>query len=459
MSHPRPSYRHHAPLLTVQGDALLRRMEQHPYAPLWNYTCGDQLVEDDHRQLDQMRGELASTPDYAADALPQAMMESLWAHHQRVPHFAKHLPETRVELARTWADLPTLSREDLHRHMPEFVPDGVDLERIVVYTTSGTTGHPLTIPNHPIGAASYQLLLERALATYGVQIPLRPDAMANALVCNQAETIQYAATLSVWNGAGHVKVNLHSNGWRNANDTHAYLTDFDPPLLTGDPFSFAALLDLDIDLHPLALASTAVALSEGLKRQLEARFGCPVFEWISLNEVGPIALACPQGHGHHVLDPAMLVEVLDPEGRPCAPGERGEVTVTGGRNPMLRLLRYRTGDFASMAFGPCACGNPAPRLVDFEGRQLVVLRSVTGSVVNPVDVSRILHPFPIIQHQLVQRADGSVDLALRAAPLDVAPIRRQLEALFGKVALAIRVVDAIEGAGPCGKVMPFIVEA
>ncbi|GAB5537506.1 MAG: hypothetical protein Rubg2KO_37550 [Rubricoccaceae bacterium] len=457
--HPRPSYRRHAPLLTEQGDALLRQMEQHPSAPIWNYTCGDHLIEDDHRQLDQMRLELASTPETTADTLPEAMVETLWAHRQRVPHLAKHLPESRLELAKIWADLPTLSREDLSRHVPEFVPDGVDLERMVVYSTSGTTGHPLTIPNHPIGAASYQLLLERALAIYGVQIPLRPDAMANALVCNQAETIQYAATLSVWNGAGHVKVNLHENGWRQADDARAYLSHFDPPLLTGDPISFAALLDRDLDIQPLALASTAVALSNGLKRKLEARFGCPVFEWISMNEVGPIALACPLGHGHHVLDPGLYVEVLDPEGRPCGLGKRGEVTVTGGRNPMLHLLRYRTGDVASMAFGRCECGSSAPRLVDFEGRQPVVLRSASGGVVNPIDVSRILHPFPIIQHQLVQRADGSVELALRAAPFDTLALRRQLEDLFGGVELAIRFVDALEGAGPGGKVVPFVVEA
>ena len=458
MSHPRPSYRHHAPLLTPEGDALLRRMEQHPHAPIWNYTCGDQLVTGDLRQLDRMRLELMSTPGYTAEEVPEAVVDALWAQRPFVPHLNKNLPPRRARIATTWADLPTLSREDLARHTPEFVPDGMDLDRMVVYSTSGTTGHPLTIPNHPIGAASYQLLLERALKAYGVQIPLRPDAMANALVCNQAETIQYAATLSVWNGAGHVKVNLHENGWRQPDDAHAYLTHFDPPLLTGDPISFAALLDLDIDIHPLALASTAVALSDGLKRQLEARFGCPVFEWISMNEVGPIALACPQGQGHHILDPAMLVEVVDPNGRPCPPGERGEVAVTGGRNPMLRLLRYRTGDHALMAFGPCVCGSSAPRLVDFEGRPPIVLRSATGGVVNPVDVSRVLHPFPIVQHQLVQRAEGSVEVALRAAPFDTSALRRQLERLFGDLDLAIRFVESLEGTGPGGKVVPFIRE-
>lgn len=458
MPHPRPGYRDHAPLLTPAGDALLRRLEQHPHAPRWNYTCGDQLVADDLPRLDRMRGELASTPDAAAGEPPERVLDALWAQRTLVPHLAAHLPGARSALAERWADLPTLSREDLARRVPDFVPDGADLDRIVVYSTSGTTGHPLTIPNHPVGAAAYQLLMERALSIYGVTLPLGPDTLANALVCAQHDTIQYASTLTVWRGAGHVKVNLHPNGWRAAADARAYLEAFDPPLLTGDPVSFAALLDLDADLHPLALASTATALSDGLRRQLAARFGCPVFEWISLNEIGPIALACPAGAGHHTLDPAVFVEVVDDRGRPCAPGERGEVTVTGGRNPVLRLLRYRTGDTAALAFGRCACGSTAPRLVGFAGRPPVVLRGARGGVVNPVDVSRVLHPFPIVQHQLVQRADASVELALRAVPFDTAALRRSLDALFGGVEVSIRFVDAIEGTGPGGKGMPFVTE-
>ena len=39
---------------------------------------------------------------------------------------------------------------------------------------------------------------------------------------------------------------------------------------------------------------------------------------------------------------------LDAFDQPCRLGVRGEITLTGGRNPFLPLLRYRTGDFASL---------------------------------------------------------------------------------------------------------------
>ena len=461
MSHPRPHYADHAPLLTPQGDALLRRMEQHAHAPRWNYTCGDQLTATDLPVLEAMRADLAeSAAVYSANEPPERVLDAVWADRAAVPHLARVVPATRAALGRQWADLPTISREDLAVRTPDVVPDGADLDRMVIYSTSGTTGHPILIPNHPVGAASYQILLERALARHGVRLPLGPDRMANALVCAQAETIQYASVLSVWDGAGHVKVNLDPAGWWRPGDAAAYLEDFDPPLITGDPVAFAALLDLDPDLRPLALVSTAAALADGLRQRLTDRFGCAVFEWYSMNEAGPVATACPLGHGHHVLDPAVYVEVVDADGRPCAPDERGEVTVTGGRNPMLRLVRYRTGDWASMAFGACPCGDPAPRLVGLDGRAPVVFRTPAGALVNPVDVSRVLRPYPLVQHQLVQHADGAFTLALRptASGVDIAAVEADLRALIGTADLDVRVVREIEGMGPGGKVVPYVRE-
>ena len=461
MNHPRPHYADHAPLLTPQGDALLRRIEQHANAPRWNYTCGDRLISADLPVVDRMREDLAeSLTDDTWNEPAERVLDAVWASRHAVPHLTRHLPATRDALRQQWADLPTISREDLAVRTPDFVPEGADLDRMVIYSTSGTTGHPILIPNHPVGAASYQLLLERALSRWGVRLPLGPDRMANALVCAQAETIQYASVLSVWDGAGHVKVNLDPAGWRDPADAAAYLGDFDPPLLTGDPISFAALLDLDADLHPLALVSTAAALAGGLRQRLADRFGCAVFEWYSMNEVGPVASACPLGHGHHVLDPAVWVEIVDADGRPCAPGERGEVTVTGGRNPMLRLLRYRTGDWASMAFDRCLCGDPAPRLVDLEGREPVAFHAADGRTINPVDVSRVLRAYPLVQHQLTQHADGAFTLTLRptASGVDRAAVETDLRTLIGAADLDVRVVREIEGTGPGGKVVPYVRE-
>jgi hypothetical protein len=97
-----------------------------------------------------------------------------------------------------------------------------------------------------------------------------------------------------------------------------------------------------------------------------------------------------------------------------------------------------------------------PRIVDLEGRAPVLLRSATGGRVNPVDVSGVLRGHPVVQHELVQRADGTCELALRAAPglpLDLAAIERDLRTLFGDVPLTVRPDPAL--GDRTGKVLPY----
>ena len=99
------------------------------------------------------------------------------------------------------------------------------------------------------------------------------------------------------------------------------------------------------------------------------------------------------------------LEVLRDDGTQAAPGERGEIAVTGGRNPFAPLLRYRTGDFGHVDYSPCSCGDPMPRLLDLEGRVPVLIRSSDGTPVSTVDLSRILREHPLLLHEFVLHAD------------------------------------------------------
>src|SRR5690606_38699430 len=54
-------------------------------------------------------------------------------------------------------------------------------------------------------------------------------------------------------------------------------------------------------------------------------FGVPIVDLYSTQEVGYIALQCPQQCVYHVQSESVLVEVLDENDAPCAPGEVGRV--------------------------------------------------------------------------------------------------------------------------------------
>src|SRR5260370_1170624 len=114
------------------------------------------------------------------------------------------------------------------------------------------------------------------------------------------------------------------------------------------------LMQIPLRVRPKALISSAMTLLPGLQQQLEAHFGCPVLDIYSLCECRFIAARLPTSHQNNfddafeIIPHDIFVEVLDEQGRLCAPGERGEITLTAGRNPFQAMLRYRTDDFAAM---------------------------------------------------------------------------------------------------------------
>ena len=56
--------------------------------------------------------------------------------------------------------------------------------------------------------------------------------------------------------------------------------------------------------------------------------GLELVDQYSSMELGLIATQCPQHRHYHVQAENVFVEILDDSGRPCRPGETGQVVVT-----------------------------------------------------------------------------------------------------------------------------------
>lgn len=437
--------------------SLLERLREHPDAPRWNHAASDRLAPDDLAALDRLRDELAKERGARSPAPPPpAILHRIVAQRERVPSFRRRLAGI-ADLEKDWERIATMSREDIALGIAELVPDDADLERLIVYRTAGTTGHALLVPHDARAAAAYQPMIEHALARYGIRGAFDAETVACFLVGAQARTVTYATVLQAWSRAGFAKLNLRPSEWPQEDSAQRYFADMAPELLTGDPISFAEMLRLRIAARPRALVSTAVAMSAALRRKLAQAFGCPVIDWYSLTETGPIGYLCPLGEAYHLLPHDLHVEAVRPDGSTAAAGERAEIAVSGGRNPFLPLLRYRTGDWGSLDFSSCACGDPMPRICHLEGRAPVLFRAADGSIVNPVDLSRILREFPFVQHTLAQQTDRSCTLIARATPgvsADAAAVVEALRTVLGDLPIAVR-FDAGLGDREQGKVVPY----
>jgi phenylacetate-coenzyme A ligase PaaK-like adenylate-forming protein len=121
-------------------------------------------------------------------------------------------------------------------------------------------------------------------------------------------------------------------------------------------------------------------LTPSMVRRVRDLIGVPVVDMYSCEEVGNIASSCPAGHGYHVHDEGVLLEVVDDDGEPCAPGETGRVLVTDLVNYAFPLIRYELGDLAVAGeAGVCPCGRGLSRLKRIEGRTWSRVVAMDGS--------------------------------------------------------------------------------
>jgi phenylacetate-CoA ligase len=438
-----PNDQARTPLLDDAGRQLLRQMRDHPDAPHWTYAVGDRLDAQDLLEIERFR-DLLAQPLWSPPAVHAQLV-------QRLPHIAR-LADWSGKV-RQWAELPTSSRADLAMAPETFVPDDADLQRLVIYRTAGTTGHPIAVPHHPVAVAAYLPLVERAAALHGVVLEPSPGGVAAVLLSYQLRTYTYATVLYGWRGAGFAKLNLRPSDWPTPESLDRYLANLAPQLLTGEPVTFAELATREVTVRPRLLLSTSSALSPALRELLQARFGCPVVDWYSMVETGPIAASCRAQQGFHLLSPDLDIEI-DPATADA--NGHGEILVSGGRNPFLPLVRYRTGDRARLEFSQCLCGDPMPRLVDLEGRRAVRLRAADGTPLGGVDVSRALRQFPLLAHQLHQHADGSCTVRLRPLPateVPMADIGAVLRELFQGQQINLSIDNTL---GDMAKIEPYL---
>ncbi|QFY89415.1 AMP-binding protein [Magnetovirga frankeli] len=444
------------PLLDEAGWRMFCRLHQHPLAPRWNYRVGDRLQAADLPALHAYRRQIAEERPRWQPGPPDWLLAWIERLRPQVPLWRQRLP-AGFALRRDWTQIPTSCREDIASRIEQLLPQEAELERLIVYETSGTSsGHALDVPNHPAAVALNHPLLEFALAQHGVRPKLDAQHVACINLGSEARTVTFANVFAAWGNAGFAKVNLHPASW-GREQAQGFFADLRPEFLTGDPLSLATYADWGLDYRPKAMISTASCLSSGLKQRLQSRYGCPVIDFYSSTETGPIAYAGPDDAGFSQLPPDIYLELLDAEGYPVAAGELGEICISGGRNPYLPLLRYRTGDYARLDHVGSRA-DPAPRLYDLQARQPVLFRAHNGTSIHPLDIGYVLRGQVWVQHQLHQAADGSLRLCVRPAlgvRIDQQALRQGFDALFGPLPLEIIETPHLGNDQPGGKLLSY----
>jgi len=144
-------------------------------------------------------------------------------------------------------------------------------------------------------------------------------------------------------------------------------------------------------------------------------FGVGITDTYSCDEAGYLAFECPEFGRFHMQMEGGLVEILDRNGRPCAPGETGRVVVTPLHNYAMPLIRYDLGDLAEVG-PPCPCGRGLGVLSRIRGRARDLVRLPTGEMRYAFQTPSKLVPIEsIIRYQVAQTSLDLLEVRLVAS--------------------------------------------
>jgi phenylacetate-CoA ligase len=302
-------------------------------------------------------------------------------------------PVLQRDPCRALAALPPVSKAELRRAGTRVLDGGVQRPEWYSSSSSGSTGEPFTVYYEARAWARLKYLVKlRARAACGVR-PTDRIALLDAFPAEHT-------TLSSWRPWKRISV------LQPAAAVAAALQAFRPDVVYGLP---SALLEVGRHVGELrqrlpvrALFTSGELLQGGVRDSLSATFQAPVYDVYGTSETKEIAWECPSG-GRHINADVVHVDVVDDAGRALPADVEGNLVATLLVNRAMPLIRYRTGDRASLQSGTCACGCPMPRLGVVTGRAADILILRDGLRISPYALTCAIERIPgVVRYQVSQ---------------------------------------------------------
>ena len=350
--------------------------------------------------------------ELARDAIEHS---SFW--RARLPHAHVELSEvpvlTKTELMERFDELVTerrLRRDDLLEHLVQIHDDTLYLGEYRVMTSSGSSGRKAVFVYDRAGWIAVLTMFLRRSAWVGLRPSLPRTRLA--LIGGAAPTHMSRR------GAQTLDVGIHRllplSVTQPVEELVSALNEFRPDFVNVYPSTAGQLADEQLAgrlrLELRGLTTNSEPLTPPLRERLEAAFGVTPTDFYATTE-GLWGHECEHG-SMHVFDDMCILENVDDDDRPVAPGEVGsKVLMTNLFNRVQPLIRFEISDLVAVEPEPCPCGRSLMRLRSLEGRAEDVLR-IGDVAVHPLQFGIVTADPAVREFQVVQEGHA---LRLRVA--------------------------------------------
>jgi phenylacetate-CoA ligase len=308
--------------------------------------------------------------------------------------------------------LPPLQKDEVLQHRDEMVVRTLELARLRVGSTGGSTGKPLAFyyDHHKMELMRAGMCRsymwsgwrpgEKILNFWGARQDIRTD------VSIRKKYLDFIAAEKTIPAYQYTESELA--------DWAKTIVSYRPVLLQGYASILAELaryiVDQDIAVPETikGVYSTAEVLY-GWQRQLMVQaFGCKVFNQYGSREIPNMAVECQHGNQHVFTDMVYMESV----------GEDGEshLLVTSLTNRVMPFIRYQIGDSGALKAGECSCGSPFPMMEMGVCRSNDIIRTPTGRCIYPAYFIHLLDDLSgIRQYQFEQDLPDRIKLHVASA--------------------------------------------
>ncbi|ARF14193.1 phenylacetate--CoA ligase family protein [Sporosarcina ureae] len=305
--------------------------------------------------------------------------------------------------------LPFTKKKDFRDQYPYglFAIPVDDVARI--HGSSGTSGKPTIVGYSERDLKNWGILVARAIVAAGGR---KSDVFHNAYGYGL-----FTGGLGLHQGADELGVATIPISGGNTERQITVINDLKPRGICGTPSYVLSIIEkmeeLGMDPRDTNLdygIFGAEAWSEEIRLKLENKLGIKAVDIYGLSEImGPgVASECHEAQdGLHIADDHFFVEVINPDTlEPVADGELGELVFTSLQKEALPVIRYRTGDIASITHEKCKCGRTTTRMSRVKGRtdDMIIVRGVN---VFPSEIERELLQIeglsPVYQIRLIRK--------------------------------------------------------
>lgn len=351
------------------------------------------------------------------------LAEQLQQLGRLVEYAASHSAFYREQLAEvdpatltreTLLDIPLLTRSQLQENNASIdcavLPQGHGAVEEAM--TSGSTGSPVCFRKTALVSTLWNALNMREQLWHGrrydrVSASIRWRGDASGLAPDGEAFTDWGLPVSLFYASGP---SYFMNSSVDVAAQIDWLRRLQPSYLMTHPSNLRALLaQLGSDEtrleNLLEVRTVGESISAQLRGEVREQLDVRLVDLYSSEELGYIALQCPEQDHYHVQSESVLLEILRDDGSPCALHEPGRIVISSLRNYATPLIRYEIGDYGEWGEA-CSCGRGLPVLKRIHGRVRNMLLHPDGSAHWPnfgfrkfIDVADI-RQFQLVQHTL-----------------------------------------------------------